>query len=185
MNLAARSLSLVLCIALGCASRGTTGKRYNDLPLFQAAVNNDAEGVRRELATGFDVNNTAWGDRTALLYACHSGSTEAAIALLQAGADPTIPDNKGHTPLMWAVRSGKAPLVEALLRTRKSINAQNQTGTTALHYAVTLRRPDLVRMLVAAGADRDLRDTRGRRAADVTHGDPELEAALGLSSSLR
>ena len=56
-----------------------------------------------------------------------------------------------------------------MLAKRPELNAQRKkTGTTALMYAVDrAQSPSIVRMLVAAGADKNLRDAKGRTAEDM------------------
>lgn len=52
---------------------------------------------------------------------------------------------------------------------------------TALHYAVRLRRKDLVKLLLHAGADISIRETReGKTAYDIAIDIEELEIAESL-----
>jgi ankyrin repeat protein len=53
-------------------------------------------------------------DNMALLEAARRGYSDAARAILEAGADPRVADVYGATPLGWAVRRKDAPLVAAL-----------------------------------------------------------------------
>lgn len=54
-----------------------------------------------------------YGD-TPLHYACFCGHTEAAKALIAAGADPNKPSRDGKTPIQSAAEEGHAPLLATL-----------------------------------------------------------------------
>jgi hypothetical protein len=61
--------------------------------------------------------------------------------------------------------------VERLTREGASINAMDRSGQTALHLAVAEglkhRNLDAARILLQAGADREVRDNEGRTAQDI------------------
>ncbi|MGI9241400.1 MAG: ankyrin repeat domain-containing protein [Verrucomicrobiales bacterium] len=70
------------------------------LELFRAAYSYDAEAVEQildshpELVHGKDRNG-----RTPLHEVCTQGDTKTARVLLRAGADPSLPDDRGQTPI--------------------------------------------------------------------------------------
>ena len=76
-----------------------------DQDLFHAARNNDVDIVRALIVNGANVN--ARGDllSTPLIVACKFGSTESAIALLEAGAEINVKCFRECTPLMYSVKS--------------------------------------------------------------------------------
>jgi hypothetical protein len=97
-------------------------------------------------------------------------------ALLEAGADPNLPNRKepngdgGNTPLWFAAqgaRPGGVPVARVLLAAGARINEPCEYGTTALHIAVAWAHPDMVQFLVAAGADTLSRDDDGRTPAEM------------------
>ncbi len=71
-----------------------------------AALNGKAEGLRRMIRAGVDVNAPSpdlYSHGTPLHHAVSSGSLQAVAALVEAGADTTAKDSAwGGTPLGWA-----------------------------------------------------------------------------------
>ena len=80
--------------------RNPNGRRA----LNWAAWDNRADAVRFLVANGATVNLANITGFTPLHHAAENGSLEAAQALLQAGADPTWPNNAGETPAQVARR---------------------------------------------------------------------------------
>jgi ankyrin repeat protein len=79
--------------------------------------------MRRLLSAGADVNMSDKPGMTALFHAvtqCRfvgnkvSGQWVIVHLLLEAGADPTIPDRRGEHPLEWAIRNDRHRLVELM-----------------------------------------------------------------------
>lgn len=78
--------------------------RGNDLgmgmtALHLAADRNQTEVIRLLISRGVDVNSGNAQGTTALLWALGEGATEAANALLDAGADPALEDEFGYSAL--------------------------------------------------------------------------------------
>lgn len=106
--------------------------------------------------------NAAHG-HTALHRAALYGHESVLAVLLQAGADPTLPDSTGFTPLHLAAQQGHAGVVQLLLASsppRDLISWVTRSGETALHLAVQARQPAVVRVLIEHSAcavnDQDL-----------------------------
>ena len=108
------------------------------------------------------------GGFTPLLFAARQGGVESARLLLDAGADvnETAPD--GASALVVASFSGHGELAAFLLRRGAEPNAA-AAGYAALHTAVLRSDARLVRILLAHGADPDVRLTRGSRVPRATH----------------
>ena len=90
---------------------------------------------------------------------------EVVRALLAGGANPNLANSQGRTALMEAVVANtfEDDTVKALLAARPAINAQENEGATALLLAcINGQRPSYVSLLIAAGADVNLPDKRGR-----------------------
>jgi ankyrin repeat protein len=80
--------------------RNPNGRRA----LNWAAWDNHPDAVRFLIAKGATVNLDNLTGFTPLHHAAENGSLEAAEALLDAGADPTWPNNLGETPAQVARR---------------------------------------------------------------------------------
>jgi|GEM_PF-3025669 len=112
--------------------------------------------------------------------------------LLQYGADPNDPDERGETPLMTAAALGEDVWALHLLEGGADPNLQDARGRTALmhsltgplqlqHSYVTLASKAIVaEVLLKHGADVNVRDAAGRSALDyaVTNGYGRLAIAL-------
>jgi ankyrin repeat protein len=101
-------------------------------------------------------------------------------ALILAGADANALDKSGVAPIHRAVRCRCSAAVEALLDNGANPRLRNGSGSTPLHLAVldTGRGgsglPEsrdaqirIVQMLLAHGASRDDRDSRGRTVSEI------------------
>lgn len=126
---------------------------------LNAALDNDDVLTLATLAKdpGFlaQVDTRDTNGRTALFRAVAAGNVDAALFLVDNGANPGIADVNDETPLMRAAFLGQSTLVEALASAGADINAQARTGGTALHYAYagSTRNQAIVDQLKALGAD--------------------------------
>jgi len=85
---------------LGQGANPNLADRQGFAPLHLATARNDAKLVRCLLDHGAAVNaRTAGHGRTSLLIAAMSGFAEMVKILLEAGANPSVPDNVGKIPL--------------------------------------------------------------------------------------
>jgi len=120
---------------------------------------------------------------TAFLRASQSGDIALMRLLLEHGADPHINTELGVTPLAVAAGIGwvegvtqewsteqTVEAVKLLLELGIDPNFQADTGRTALHGAAHKGATEVVKLLVAAGADMDVRDfgnTDNRGSAEL------------------
>lgn len=88
--------------------------------------------------------------RTALHEAAKRGWIKGARLLLEAGADPNLPDAMGQTALFLAVRRGHEEVVRQLLEAGATLAGPQGEFLALLHEATT---PGMITMLVHAGAD--------------------------------
>lgn len=107
-------------------------------------------------------------------------------ALLEAGADASIPTEDGTTPLMVAAglgsrtrdlrndEAGPAPVPQAIIRllldAGADVNAVNEAGFTPLHGAAFRGSKEVIQMLVDKGARLNVRDWRGRTPYLIARG---------------
>jgi hypothetical protein len=85
------------------------------------------------------------------------------------GVDLNAQNNMGETALHKSCMNTTAgrTLVQLLTRSGAAVNTQNVNGETALHYAVRLLREDLVYLLLAAGADPNIRGRDSRTLLSI------------------
>jgi ankyrin repeat protein len=138
--------------------------------LLFAARSGDAESARLLVAAGGDVNDTLPDGASALIVTAHSGHRQAAMTLLEKGANPNA-NAVGYTALHAAVLRSDVELVEALLARGANPNAPITKGTPvrrnsqdfelpktligATPYALAAKflEPEIMRALATAGAD--------------------------------
>eukprot|EP00964_Phaeocystis_antarctica_P133502 scaffold97706_cov54-Phaeocystis_antarctica.AAC.1 len=93
-------------------------------PLYIAAQNNQEAVVRLLLAhPAVDAERADEDGTTPLLVACDTRSTAAALALLDAKADPNARDNNYDSPLVVAHRGDNAQLLAALVAAGADVTA--------------------------------------------------------------
>jgi quinoprotein dehydrogenase-associated probable ABC transporter substrate-binding protein len=137
-------------------------------PIMTAAYCDDAADVRVLAAHGGDPNAVSAQNFTPLGIATQYGKDQAALALIEAGADLGRPiGDGGYTPLMLATSGHANAVVKALLGKGADVNAHNSGGVTALMIAAASGHDDLVEMLVRAGANVNARTERGDTALSI------------------
>lgn len=132
------------------------------------------------LSCGADPNiQTNENGASVLAGLAYVNKLECVRILLRAGADPNRGrDESGETPLHHALAKSepdRTPLVKLLLdhgadpnaRTKPGIPSSNfwrdtrTRGETPLHRAAAFSPPETIKLLLAVGADRALRDVNG------------------------
>lgn len=131
-----------------------------DQQLLAAAWENDVAEAGRLITAGADVNAVDDSEQNAFLIAASEGYVELLDLTLQHGADVRSLDSYRGTALIRAAERGHAAVVGRLLQAGVTVDHVNRLGWTALHEAVLLGKGtpqyvDTVRLLIAAGADRN------------------------------
>jgi len=107
-------------------------------------------------------------DMTPLHMAIKYNLSGIARQLLKNKADPNIAGKfdgiTNVTPLMSAVEMNNADLLSNLIATGANVNVQDSEGKTALINAAFWGKRDCVQILLEAGADKTLKDKKGRIA---------------------
>jgi hypothetical protein len=157
--------------------------------LCNAAKRGDTGAIRSLLQDGAQIETPDERGLTPLLSATVEGHADAVAALLEKGANANVANRDGSTPLMFACNAGGqgnlnnrvSPshdrIAKLLLERKAQLDRQQENGYTALMYGVFRNNVQLVRLLVRAGANRNLRDRNGKTALDYAQ-DPEMREAL-------
>lgn len=154
---------------------------------FQAVRCGDEQDIRRllpdrNLDEGLDSEQL-----NAIGVAAHHGRLNAFKVLLNAGANPDLPDQKfGQRPLFRASIGGHVTIVEMLLQRKDvDVNAKADWGQTALGVAAHFGRSEIVKLLLNADipADRHAVDDVGRTALDRARFSKDLETIRLLDPS--
>ncbi len=99
-------------------------------------------------------------------------------------------DDDGNTPLHWACNFGSAIAAEFLLKWTDALNERNNLGLTPLHLAVNCAIASdnvrLAKILLFAGADRQVQDNKGQRPIDlVRKAETERKYNIAILAELR
>jgi ankyrin repeat protein len=143
-------------------------------PLFYAAEQDRGAVVALLLERGGDPNLPGRKGLRPLAAAAFNGSTESVAELMKFGADPNAVDNDGSAATVYAAGHGYAPVVALLLQAGVDVNRRYAHDLTALMWAAghdaSAGVDDVdatIKTLLDHGAALDLKDDRGKTAADI------------------
>ena len=119
--------------------------------LHTAADRNGVDMLKRLISLGVDINAT-YANETALIQACKFECTEAASALLEAGANPDIPDTRGVNGLVHAASRGHVELLTLLIKHGAQLRSKWHFGYHALYEATRYGKLGAMHTLLSANA---------------------------------
>ena len=142
---------------------------FDVTPLMMSSKGYDGETTKLLLERGADLSARDEEGGQAIHYAAEEGNLPPFKMLVEAGADINARDDRGCTPLMRAIENFTFKSAEYLIACGADVNAQNDEGQTAL-MLVSPNNSNacfFARLLLDAGADRELRDKNGKTAAET------------------
>ena len=120
---------------------------YGELELAQRLIRAEADPD-----TSNDYGSSPLGE------AATKGDLEMISLLLEAGADAESANPEGQTALMAVARTGNITAAKLLLDKGADVNAvEAWGGQSALHWAAARKHSEMVEVLIANGADIDIR----------------------------
>jgi ankyrin repeat protein len=138
---------------------GGTAVAAGESDFIHAVRADKTEKVVRLIADGADVDQQDQLGRTPLHHAAEAGARSVVPLLIAAGADIEARDAGGATPLL--VGGCRERMATTLVAYGARVNAADNNGTTLLHLACR-NCVTSVGLVLALGADANLRDLRGR-----------------------
>jgi uncharacterized protein len=158
-------------------------------PVTAAVYEGSAETVRVLVDAGADVNIQDDMRSNAFLALGETGNVSVLDEVLKGHPDVNLTNRFGGTALIPAAHRGHVEMVRALLaRTDVDVDHVNDAGWTALLEAVILgdggqAHTEIVRLLLGAGADRDIADRDGLTPVEHATRSGYGEIAALLTSS--
>jgi len=157
------------------------GNDYGATPMSEAAVVGNAKVLRALLKAGADIESPNADGQTALMIIARTSNVEAARLLITRGAKVNAREQwRGQTPLMWAAAENQPAMAQLLVEHGAEVNARSGVnvwerqvtaeprmqarpsgGFTPLLYAARKGCLECARVLLKAGADKNLADPDG------------------------
>ena len=143
--------------------------------------------------------NPAPPGSSALHIAASSGSVRLVTMLAEAGGDPNLVRNDGHSPLTLAVVAGDLPVVKELVRQGSDLEARydpddklpdpdkaitlSRKGQTVTHIAAAGLLPEMVEYLHSQGAPIDWRNGQGETPLDLADHQERFHESLARQNT--
>ena len=141
--------------------------RNGDTPLNMAAAKGNTALADALLQAGADVNLANIAGVTPLMGAAFSANAEIVRKLLAQGAKAEPVDRVKKNAATYAAGSGCSECLVALIRHGTKVNEALENNLTLLMWAAAYGGESSVRLLLDEGADRNLKDARGKTALDM------------------
>lgn len=141
--------------------------RNGDSPLNMAASKGNEALVDVLMRAGADVNLANIAGVTPLMGAAFSGNAAIVRKLLAAGARTEPLDRVKKNAAIYAAGVGCTACLTELLRAGTAVNTRLDNDETLLMWAAGYGHVSTVQLLLDQGADRSLKDNRGKTAADI------------------
>jgi len=130
-------------------AEGRVRPRLIEDDLHKAIRIGDADGVKKVLVAGTDVENRDQCNYTPLIKASFYGQLEMARLLLEYDAGVNEQNRDGDTPLKLAAKGGFSELVKLLLAKGANVNLAAKNGEVALSSAADKGHLEIIKLLLA------------------------------------
>lgn len=141
--------------------------RNGDSPLNMAAAKGNEAMAEVLLKAGANVNLGNLAGVTPLMGASFSRKPDLVRKLLAAGARIEPLDRVKKNAATYAAGAGCAECLAELIQAGTQVNARLENDLTLLMWAAAYGHESAVRLLLAQGAERGLKDARGKTAAEM------------------
>ena len=179
-------------------------------PLHTAAEEDKRDIIDYLISQNVKLNKKDMAGRTALMYAAAEGNLYSVKMLIEAGADKSITDLRGHQAIDYsedeevydvvdylngernekrpdihqATLDGKIEKVERMVKQGVDINTRDVYGRTALHLAAAKNHNIDMQVLIDLGANINAQDNQDRTPLMYAAADGKQGAAVLLVSRL-
>jgi uncharacterized protein len=181
INLASKDAVLTIVKSLLKHGANPNARLSQDKEKAAEEIRNGAV-QQAERRTAVTVTEIILQGATPLFLAAEVSNFDVIKALVEAGADPLLPTERGTTALMMTAGAGtdvqrervdeeRTMAVETakfLIERGADVNAAGQYGWTALHAAAYQGMNDLIEYLVSKGANIDQKDEFGQTALSIS-----------------
>jgi ankyrin repeat protein len=154
-------------------AKGQGAPQFNGQPVLLAAFAGNADIIDRLHKAGDRVddkmNVVGMFPESPLMMIATTHRTDAARALLDAGAQVDEVDNDGITVLGWAAISNRLDLARLMIQRGADVNHVDKKGMTPLLYAASIDYGDstMIDLLLKSGAQPGARTPEGLTALDL------------------
>ena len=148
--------------------------RRDKTPLHFACTEGHFPVVQYLVENGANINAKDSNGKTPPDYAVFSDNLQVLKYLCEKGA--SIQSEGTYGPLHAACFGHKLPYVQYLIEECGiDINSQDQQGMTPLHWATVISGEDIIRYLLSKGADKTIKNQRGRTPYNIAWDDKVKE----------
>jgi len=127
-------------------------------PLVSAARKGDVKKLRSLLTKEKEEADSRHVRGGALLHAVAYDHMDAALVLIEAGADVTLSTEEGNSCIRLAAMEGNVPLLSVLIDAGADVDQRDDRGATPAMWAANRGRLEALGLLIGHGADLNARD---------------------------
>lgn len=135
---------------------------YGETAIHIAAANDNYEAVKF-LCINANLNSRTLSNETPLMVALKNRNERIADLLLAVHPELNVKESEsGWNELIAASYRGYTKIVEKLLEKKVNLNEQDNDGGTAMWNAASNGYTEIVKLIVKAGADKEIRDKKNK-----------------------